>query len=256
MASTLVADPPAAKQISIAVDRGSPIPLYYQVAEQLARAIDEGELKPGDNFEKEVSLAERLELSRPTVRRSIAELVDRGLLVRRRGVGTTVAREIVHRRNELTSLFDDLAEAGQRPSTRLLALDRTACDRRAARALQRDPHTPLVYIERLRMVDGEPIAILKNWLPPSMANLSAAELEMNGLYALFRKWGIAPAVAHQSLGSRPPVAEEKEQLGLGRQDPVLTMVRTSYDAEGQALEFGEHCYRADRHRFDVTVHAS
>jgi GntR family transcriptional regulator len=71
----------SALQIPVLIDRSSPVPLYHQLAEQMARAIDEGKLQPGDPFENEVSVAERLQLSRPTVRRAIQELVDRGLLI-------------------------------------------------------------------------------------------------------------------------------------------------------------------------------
>ena len=85
------------------IDRTSPVPLYHQLAQQLTAAIEGGALKPGDAFENELSLAERLDLSRPTVRRAIGEMVARGLLVRRRGIGTTVANEVIHRRDELTS---------------------------------------------------------------------------------------------------------------------------------------------------------
>lgn len=246
---------PEAKAIEVSIDRGSPVPLYHQLAEQLAKAIEDGVLSPGDTFEKEISLAERLDMSRPTVRRSIAELVARGLLVRRRGVGTTVAHASVHRRNELTSLYDDLTADGRTPATRVLRLSYAQYDRRAASVLEVDPRTPLVYLERLRIVDGAPIALLKNWLPPSFSDVSATELESCGLYELLRRRGVAPAVAHQSVGSRPAVPEERDLLNLGRLDPVLTMTRRAYDGAGAPVEFGDHCYRADRYSFDVTVHA-
>ncbi|HEX8497337.1 MAG TPA: GntR family transcriptional regulator, partial [Actinomycetales bacterium] len=90
------------------LDRSSPVPLYFQLATQLQAAIDDGRLGSGDPIENEVALAERLGLSRPTVRRAIQELVAKGLLVRQRGVGTQVAHRMVHRRAELTSLHDDL----------------------------------------------------------------------------------------------------------------------------------------------------
>jgi len=244
-----------ARRLAVSVDRDSPVPLYHQLAQQLAKAIEDGELKPGDPFEKEMSLAERLDMSRPTVRRSIAELVAKGLLVRRRGVGTTVAHAAVHRRNELTSLYDDLAADGRRPSTRVLRLGYAEFDKRAAQALELDPRTPLVYVERLRLIDGSPIAILKNWLPPAMADISATELESHGLYDLLRRRGAAPTVAHQTVGGRQAEPEERSLLGLGRLDPVLTMTRRAYGATGTPVEFGDHCYRADRYRFDVTVHA-
>src|SRR6266487_5116041 len=82
---------------SIAVDRASPVPLYYQVAQELERAIESGELVPGSRLENEIVLAQQLGLSRPTVRRAIEYLVERGMLVRRRGVGTQVVLPRVRR---------------------------------------------------------------------------------------------------------------------------------------------------------------
>ena len=113
----------SALQVKVTIDRQSPVPLYHQLAEQLTHAITVGQLKPGDPFENEIAVAERLQLSRPTVRRAIAELVDQGLLVRRRGLGTTVANRKVHRKFELTSLYDDLEREGRSPRTTVLDLD-------------------------------------------------------------------------------------------------------------------------------------
>ena len=103
--------------LTVDIDRSSPVPLYFQVAQVFEKAILDGELKPGDRFENELALAKRLNLSRPTTRRAIQELVDKGMLVRKRGVGTQVVQTPVHRPVELTSLFDDLARAGQEPAT-------------------------------------------------------------------------------------------------------------------------------------------
>lgn len=98
--------------LAVELDRSSPVPpLYYQLAQAIEAAIRSGELAPGDRFENELALAKRLTLSRPTTRRAIQELVDKGLLVRKRGVGTQVVQNPVHRRVELTSLFDDLSRA-------------------------------------------------------------------------------------------------------------------------------------------------
>ncbi len=98
----------------IQVDRNSPVPLYFQVAQHLEHLIESGELAPGTRLENEIDLADRLGLSRPTMRRAIEYLVDRGLLVRKRGVGTQVVHAKVRRQVELTSLYDDLAKAQPR----------------------------------------------------------------------------------------------------------------------------------------------
>ena len=129
--------------IPVIIDRSSPVPLYHQLAEQLTAVIEDGTLKPGDAFENELALADRLDLSRPTVRRAIAELVGRGLLVRRRGVGTTVANQVIHRRDELTSLYDDLDRRGSKPTTTILAFDPARVDARAAAAMGLPADTPL-----------------------------------------------------------------------------------------------------------------
>ena len=245
-----------ATQIPVSIDRSSPVPLYHQLAEQLAAAIDTGVLKPGDAFENELSLAERLELSRPTVRRAIVELVTRGLLVRRRGIGTTVAKEVIHRHNELTSLYDDLVRNGRKPLTEVLEFTTTYVDQRASQILGLAPETPLVYLERLRSVTEGPMSILRNWLSPTWADLDLEALRDHGLYNVMRSRGIIPAVAHQTIGARPAEPTERKLLDLDKHAPVLTMSRRAYDAAGTPVEFGDHCYRFDRYVFDITVYAS
>src|SRR6185437_12009546 len=88
----------------------SPVPLYFQVAQRLEQMIESGELATGTRLENEIDLADRLGLSRPTMRRAIESLVGKGLLVRKRGVGTQVLHPKVQRQVELTSLYEDLAQ--------------------------------------------------------------------------------------------------------------------------------------------------
>lgn len=242
----------AAFRAQLSVDKTSPIPLYHQLAEQLTKGIRDGILQPGDQFENEVSLAQYLDLSRPTVRRSIAVLVDRGLVVRRRGVGTTVAHETVHRRAEFASLHDDLAASGLVPTTRVLKLAFGQHEPRAAHALNLAPATPLVALERLRMANGVPMALLRNWLALPLRDLSVADLEAGGLYELLRQRAVWPSVAQQTIGSRSATSEEHRLLQTGRGEPVLTVSQLAFDDEGAPIDFGEHSYRASLHRFEVT----
>ncbi|WP_392543681.1 GntR family transcriptional regulator [Oryzobacter telluris] len=241
-------------QIPVVIDRGSPVPLYHQLAEQLTAAIENGTLGPGDPFENELAIAERLDLSRPTVRRAIAELVARGLLVRRRGVGTTVASQVIHRRDELTSLYDDMVRKGQKPTTEVLSFEQGVVDATAAEALGLTPDTPLVHVERLRSVGDTPTALMHNWLPPQFSDITAADLHDGSLYGILRARGVRPVIAHQTIGARRPVSRERRLLGLGNGDPLLTMTRRAYAADGSAVEYGDHCYRFDQYAFDVTVH--
>ncbi|EME67255.1 GntR family transcriptional regulator [Rhodococcus ruber BKS 20-38] len=149
-------------QLAVELDRSSPVPLYFQLAQAIEKAILGGDLAPGDRFENELALAQRLNLSRPTTRRAIQELVDKGLLVRKRGVGTQVVQSPVHRPVELTSLFDDLARAGQTPTTKLLEYRVGPPDDEVAFELNLGPDAEGVSIRRLRCTNGEPLAIMAN----------------------------------------------------------------------------------------------
>ncbi|MEU0095298.1 GntR family transcriptional regulator [Kribbella sp. NPDC006257] len=239
--------------LPIQIDRASPVPLYHQLAEQLIAAISDGTLRPGDPFENEQAMSDRLSLSRPTVRRAISELVNKGLLVRRRGIGTTVANQMVHRKAELTSLYDDLEREGRTPHTDVLSLQCDAQDARAAEALGLPPSTPVVAIVRLRYAGDVPLAIMRNWLPPAMNDLTAEALQKEGLYALLRARGIRPSVARQRIGARNATAEERRTLHLTKAEPLVTMTRSAYDADGTPVEFGDHCYRADQYSVEVVV---
>jgi GntR family transcriptional regulator len=241
-----------AQLVDLRIDRGSPVPLYHQLAEQLSRAIRDGQLEPGDPFENELAMCERLGLSRPTVRRAIQEMVDQGLLVRRRGVGTTVANRKVHRRFELSSLFDELKRAGRAPRTTVLQLE-TVQDAQAATALDLPESTELLSILRLRLVDDKPLALLHNWLPPGYFDLTREELERTGLYDALRTRGAKPVVARQSIGARMPTPAERRHLNLRGGQPVLTMTRMAFDVAGKAVEYGDHSYRAEDYALDMVV---
>jgi DNA-binding GntR family transcriptional regulator len=241
-----------ALQVKVRIDRQSPVPLYHQLAEQLSHAITAGQLQPGDPFENEIAVAERLQVSRPTVRRAIQELVDQGLLVRRRGLGTTVANSKVHRKFELTSLYDDLAREGRKPRTTLLD-QRVAPDERAASALDLPADTPLLHVTRVRYAGDLPLALMNNWLPPVLGDLAREDLESNGLYALLRERGVKPVVAQQSIGARMPTKLERRHLEIRGSQPVLTMTRMAFDASGSAIEFGDHSYRASDYTIDLMV---
>lgn len=237
----------------ITLDRSSPVPLYFQVAEQFEQAILSGEIGPGHRIENEIALAQGLGLSRPTMRQAIQVLVDKGMLVRKRGVGTQVVHGTVRRSVELTSLHDDLTSAGQEPRTQLLTLTREPADEPVAGALQVDVGVEVWSVERLRFIGAEPLALMRNYLPVDTLDLSAVDLEHDGLYAVMRRAGITMRVAKQRIGARGAVQREATLLNERRNAPLLTMQRTAYDDGGRAVEFGRHAYRPDLYQFELTL---
>lgn len=238
--------------LAVVLDRSSPVPLYYQLAEAIEAAIRDGELAPGDRFENELALAKRLALSRPTTRRAIQELVDKGLLVRKRGVGTQVVQNPVHRRVELTSLFDDLLRAGNVPTTQLLDYRMGLPDEDVARELNLTGSREVMCVRRLRCADGEPLALMTNYLPVEIAP-EASALEGNGLYQALRAQGVHIRLARQRIGAKAAARDEARLLGEKPGAPLLTMDRTAFDDSGRAVEYGTHCYRASRYFFETTL---
>ncbi|WP_338486295.1 GntR family transcriptional regulator [Streptomyces sp. SCSIO 75703] len=239
--------------LDLGVDRSSPVPLYFQLAQKLEAAIERGALTPGSLLGNEIELAGRLGLSRPTVRQAIQSLVDKGLLVRRRGVGTQVVHSKVRRPLELSSLYDDLEAAGQRPATTVLVNTLVPAGAEAAVALGVAEGSDVHRVERLRFAHGEPIAYLCNILPTGLLDLDTAQLEATGLYRLMRAAGVTLHSARQSIGARAATAAEAERLGEREGAPLLTMERTTFDDTGRAVEFGTHTYRPARYSFDFQL---
>lgn len=239
--------------LDVVLDRNSPVPLYYQLAQQLERAVQDGVLKPGDRLEPEVELAERTGLSRPTVRQAIQELVMKGILVRRRGIGTQVVHAQVRRPVELSSLNDVLTREGREPSTRVLSCELVPAPEDVAAALGVAEGTPVYSIERLRLTRDEPLALMRNWIPADLLDLDAERLERNGLYELLRRAGINLRIASQQIGARAAGRAEAKELEIRLGAPLLTMQRTTYDESGRAVEWASHCYRADSYSFDTTL---
>jgi GntR family transcriptional regulator len=235
------------------VDRSSPVPLYYQLAQQLESAIEHGRLTPGSLLGNEIELAGRLGLSRPTVRQAIQSLVDKGLLVRRRGVGTQVVHSQVKRPLELSSLYDDLQAAGHNPATRVLRNEVQYASPEIAASLGVAEGSEVISLERLRLTYGEPMAFLHNYLPVGLLDLDNAQLESTGLYRMMRAAAIILHSAHQAVGARNATTDE---AGLLAEEPgaaLLTMRRTTYDDKGRAVEYGSHIYRASRYAFDFQL---
>jgi DNA-binding GntR family transcriptional regulator len=237
----------------VVVNRSSPVPLYFQVAEQLERAIFEGQLSPGDRIANEVALAEDLGLSRPTMRQAIQLLVDKGMLVRKRGVGTQVVHPPIKRTVELTSLYDDLKRSGRLAETQVLEQQLVEADEVAASRLKVPEGSAVWKLDRLRTVDGEPLALMRNLVPASVSDLSEVDFTTTGLYEHFRAGGIHLRVAHQTISARRAEAAEARLLGARKGDPVLTMERTSFDDGGRAVEYGTHLYRPDLYAYETTL---
>jgi DNA-binding GntR family transcriptional regulator len=237
----------------ITIDRASPVPLYFQLAQHFESAIRSGTLKAGARLDNEVELAERLGLSRPTVRAAFLYLANKGMVTRKRGAGTLVANERIDRDVELTSLYDDLAAAGRAPATKVIKNEVGHAPEQVARSLRLPDRALVICLERIRMADGEPIALMHNFLPAGLTHLSSEMLAEHGLYELLRASGIRLGSATQRMSAKNASAAEARILGETRGAALLTMERIAFDDGDHPIEFGQHLYRASRYAFTTTM---
>lgn len=236
--------------VDIRLERESTVPLYQQIAEPLTKLIMSGAIEPGRLIEDEVSLAQRLDVSRPTARRALQELVSSGLLVRRRGVGTRVTPTHVHRQIGLTSLNADLEAAGYVTRTEVLNYQVQLADEDQAARLACNIGDEVVVIERLRWINDRPLGIMHNTIPAPVAP-SLTELTQKGLYACLSERGVRLATGAQTIGARVASEREANLLAIALGAPLLSIERTAYDASGDIVEFGRHVY--DATQYNITI---
>lgn len=237
-----------------ALDRGGPTPIYRELADKMESAIRSGELPPGARLDEEVSLSVQLGLSRPTVRRAIQELVGKGMLVRRRGVGTQVVPPpAVTRRFELSSLWDDLARTGKHPTTEVLLHDVAPASEQTASELGLPAGAPVLHLRRVRRADNVPIALLENFLPERFAEIEVEELAERGLYESLARRGVTIQVGHQSLSAEAAGEQDARLLDRALGAPLISVRRTAFDMAGRAVETGKHLYRPDLYTFEATL---
>jgi DNA-binding GntR family transcriptional regulator len=180
-------------------------------------------------------------------------LVDKGLIVRRRGIGTRVVQPKVRRQLELTSLYEDLSASGQKPTTELLSFGTAEADEDVAARLGVTVGSLVARLDRLRSANERPIARMTNYLPERFADLDPDVLADQGLYQVLRTRGVVLHSATQTIGARTATAAESRQLGEPRGAALLTMQRTAYDDHGAAVEYGTHVYAASRYSFEIDL---
>lgn len=249
---------PPRRALAPAVNRASPIPMYYQIMEQLREKLRTGELTVGSAVPPERELAEAYNVSRMTVRQAIMELVNEGILVRRQGVGTFVAPpKIEHSLGQLTSFTQDMEQRGMKAGARLISCKTIAPHSLARDALGLTEHDTVYECVRLRLADEEPMALETTTLVAAICpGLPDEDLENRSLYALLReRWNVYPDHARQTIEPVSATAYEAELLHVEPGAPLLLMYRITFDERGEAIEYVKSVYRGDRYKFAIELHS-
>ncbi len=234
---------PAAK-----LDRESPMPLWAQLEADLRRRLDDDEFS--DRFATDAELVDQYGVSRHTVREAIRHLNRTGVLKRERGRGTVVNRtEFEQPLGQLYSLFQSIESSGVSQNSMVLQLD-VRRNTVAAAALGLGDDADLVYVERLRMADDQPLAVDRAWLPYEIGkSLLDADFTHTALYdELERTAGLRPDRGWERLSPVIPAAGDRELLGLRRTDAAFHLERLGTN-QGHPIEWRVTIIRGDRYRF-------
>jgi GntR family transcriptional regulator len=207
-------------------------------------------LQVGQAIPPERQLCVELGVSRLTLRAAVDQLVQEGYLVRKHGSGTFVSQPKIAQQLALTSFTEDMRRRGMAPSSRTLELSAGPAGPRLARRLQVSPEEPVLRIRRLRLADGETMAIetlhvAQNLVP----GLSPSDLEGRSFYEILdERYGITIARGEQTIEPTVTNEEESADLGVPLHSPALLFERTTYTERGRVVEFVRSLYRGDRYR--------
>jgi GntR family transcriptional regulator len=225
-------------------------PAYAQIEDRVAEAIAAGDLEPGDRLPPERELAERLGVSRMTLRQALQTLERRGLVRRTVGRhgGTFVAEpKIEHDPTAPAGLTEQLRRQGRRAGARVLSARQGASGKRTADALGLDPGAPVFEVVRLRLSDGEPLALERSLFPSaSFAGLLDEPLDGSLYELLARRFGVEIERTVERL--EPVIASSGEAplLAVGEGTPLLLVERTAYGPGDVAVEYARDLFRGDR----------
>ena len=212
-------------------------------------------LHVGDAIPSERQLSVDLGVSRLTVRAALDDLAREGYLVRRRGAGTFVSEPKIAQELTMTSFTDDMRRRGMRPSSRTLELRVTPAGARLGRLLHVSPSEPIVVATRLRLADGESMAIETIHVRERhVPGLTADDLEERSFYELLRdRYGIVIVGGTQTIEPTVTDEEESHALGVPLHSPAFRFERVTQSASGEIVEFVESIYRGDRYRFVTSL---
>jgi GntR family transcriptional regulator len=227
-------------------------PLYAEIEEAIATEIARGEYRPGDQLPTEDALLQRFQVSRITVRRAIQNLVGRGLLEIRRGLGTFVlSPRIEAELTKLTGFVEDMTAAGRRATARVVSKGVVSASARVAERLQLAKGTKVMQIKRVRLAGGVPISFDETYLPlPLGKQIVRNDLRLHPIFTLLEEgYGVPLVEADYELEAVVATKAVAEALQVRAGAPIFQIERTSMTTGNRPVDYEVLSYRGDLVRF-------
>lgn len=239
------------------IDRSSHIPYYVQVMDAIRERIRQGDWQPGHQLPGEPDLCRVFNVSRTVIRQALQALMYEGLIIRHKGKGTFVAEPkisggLVQR---LTGFYEDMLSHGYRPVSRVLKQQTIPASPRIAEYLAIPVGTDVIEIERLRLVNEEPIVLVWTYVPYTLCpGLLQADLTHQSLYGfLEQQCQLVIARGRRIIEAVPANEYESELLQVPRAAPLILLDSVSYLEDGTPVEYYHALHRGNRTRFEVEL---
>lgn len=241
------------------LDKGVPIPLYFQLKELIIEAIKSGEYKNGSLIPTEKEFSELYEISRTTVRQAVTELVQEGWLYRVKSKGTFVSTPKINQDfiQRLETFQEQMERSGMTPGTEVLKLEITRAEGHVAEALQIPEGEQVIYLHRRRFANDEAILTAETYLPYKLcAFVMEHDFVKESLYDILRQSEETEVLCiKRRVEAVEALPCDVEYLHMKLGKPVHLFYSIGCNAFGRPIEYSVARYRGDRNSFEVTVFA-
>lgn len=236
------------------IDHSSSIPLYKQIEDYLRDLINSGEYDDGKLLPKEKELAKKFGVSRNTVRQGMSKLVMEGLLVRKKGVGTTVASQtITTQLDEWHSFSQEMNQRGVSLKNYSVEVKKDEADDKISQIFNIQEGRRIIRLERLRGDEEEPFVYFVSWFHPRIG-LTGKEDFTRPLYTILEEdFSVYPNRSSEKLKAINADKEIVDRLSIENRVPVLFRERKVYDVGDRIIEYNIGFYRGDKFTYSIDI---
>ncbi|OGO19844.1 MAG: hypothetical protein A2Z14_17785 [Chloroflexi bacterium RBG_16_48_8] len=226
------------------------------MANWIEARIADGTFQVGEKIPSETRLADDFRLNRNTVRHALASLSQKGLLERRRGMGTFVKRKAlltpVHRLGRITSFVDDFDISGVELDDRELSKEVVKASEEIAKKLQLELNARVICIERLRIADQTPFVLERQYYAyEAFKELLQEKIQGSMYMILVQHFDVDLHHSVQTLRAIMPSEEIAHRLNIGKTIPCMFLESITYGSQNNPVELLHSFYRGDRYLFQV-----
>lgn len=231
------------------IDKNSPIPVYYQLKNDLIIKISQGLWKPGECIASERELCEVYGVSRMTIRQAIGELVQEGVLFRVKGKGTFVCEQ-TYKQQDMMSFTEIIKQTGKDLKTEVVEFEKIATPENLSEIFSLDE---LYKIKRKRMVDGECVALETVFIPVDYCGYINKEMLEGSLFKILDEFGYVVDNSNSSIVSVIMDDELKEVFKVDKEVPMLKIISKTFASNNKMIFLEEAIYRSDKFVLQVNI---